>query len=232
VLLGFAAVCAVLVTISAGLVGWEGLLRYPAFALRVANAPEYGGLPPSFLPNLRGLIAGWPFYFLGTVGALITALISIGLLVFAAWKGRFALNAEQDADQDAEQDADQPALQFSLAVAVSVVIAWQTNIYDFSLLLLPLVLIADYSLRANPRRAVHRLDLLSPMLPALISPLWLVLWLRTGKVNLMAIPVLVWIWMIGRELSGSREQGIGNREQRAVRRRRFTCELLHRFGWG
>ena len=193
VLIGFAAVCFGLAMTSIGLVGWEGLLRYPAFVLQVVKTAGLGGVPPSFLPTLHGLIAGRPLYSSGIVGTVITGLISVGLLFIAAWKGRLA------------QDADQRDLQFCLAIAVAEIIAWHSNIHDFSLLLLPLVLIADYCLRTKPQPSTHRFALLFPVLPLLISPLWLVLWLVTRNVNLMAIPVLVWIWMIGRELSLRRD---------------------------
>jgi len=189
VLAGFAAVCAVLTMISAALVGWDGLLRYPAFVLQIANSPGLGGVPASFLPNLRGLIAGWPFYFSGTIEKMITGLVCFGLFLFAAWSGRRAI------------DAEQRDLQFSLAIALSVLIAWQTNISDFSLLLLPLVLIADDAVRWKAQVSPRRFAMLFPALPLLLSPLWLVLWLDTGSVSLMAIPLLAWVGMIGRELA-------------------------------
>jgi hypothetical protein len=47
--------------------------------------------------------------------------------------------------------------------------------------------------------------LLLPVLPLLISPLWLVLWILKGDVNLMAIPLLWWVWEIGKELSADRK---------------------------
>jgi Glycosyltransferase family 87 len=188
-LIGFLAVSIVLGTISIGLVGWEGLLRYPAFAVQITKMPGLGGVLPSFLPNLHGLVAGWPFYFVGTTGTVVIGLISVGLLFLAAVKGRSAV------------DQHKFDLQFSLAVAVSGLVAWHTNIHDLSLLLLPLALITDYCLRMEPPPSAHRFALLFPVLPVLISPLWFVLWLATGTVNLMAIPVLVWTWCIAGELS-------------------------------
>jgi hypothetical protein len=116
-------------------------------------------------------------------------LVSVLLVLFAARQGRKAFQPKKF------------ELQFSLAVVVSGLVAWHTNAHDLSLLVLPLVLLADYSLqelRQEPRR---RLALLLPVLPVLISPLWIVLWLACGAVNLMAIPLLWWAWEIGKELS-------------------------------
>jgi hypothetical protein len=189
---GFAAVLILLVLISVGLVGWEGLLSYPAFALHVASDPSFGGVPAQLLPNLHGLIQGWPLPFSSAIGTPLAVLSSLVLFLFAAMKG---------------WKASQPGkieLQFSLAVTVAGLIGWQTNAHDLSLLVLPLVLIADYCLHTPPQVAVSRFELLLPVLPILISPLWIVLWLVCSAVSLMAIPLLWWAWKIGKELSRDR----------------------------
>lgn len=186
---GFAAVLALLALVSVRLVGWEGLRYYPVFALHVASEPNFGGVPAKLLPNLHGLIQGWPSPFSSAVGTVLAVLSSVLLFLFAAMKG---------------WKASQPGkieLQFSLAVTVSGLIGWQTNAHDLSLLVLPLVLITDYCLRMPSRAALSRFELLLPALPILISPLWIVLWLYAGQVNLIAIPLLWWTWKIGEELS-------------------------------
>ena len=124
----------------------------------------------------------------------IALAISGLLLAFAAAKGR-------SADVLPEDDFD---LQFSLGVVVAVLVAWQTNIHDLCLLTLPLVLLLGYCLR-NRNSESSKFHLLYPALPLLIGPLWMVLWLRLGHVNLMAIPMIWWVWKIGEELSGSAE---------------------------
>jgi hypothetical protein len=191
VLLGFAAVSAVLALISIGLVGWQGLLHYPIFVLQIANTPSLGGVPPDFLPNLHGLIMGWPIHLSGVVGASAVALCSIGLFIFAAKKGGRAFGPGKC------------GVQFLLAIAVAELIGWQTNIHDNSLLILPLVLITDYCLRRVPQKSGNRFAPLYPALPILISPLWLILWLSIEHMNLMAIPLLWWGWKVGRELPQS-----------------------------
>jgi hypothetical protein len=108
------------------------------------------------------------------------------LLGFAAIKGRLAARDHLD-------------VAFSLAIVVSALVSWHTNAHDLCLLLLPLVLLADYgwtSLLESPGR---RAALLIPALPLLISPLWIVLWLENGNINLMAIPLLWSVWQISRE---------------------------------
>jgi len=194
VTLGFGAVALVLVFISVGLVGMGSLLRYPGYVLQIAKTPSLGGVPPKFLPNLHGLATGWPGPLSGTAGVALAALVSIMVFVFAAREG---LASARSAKIE---------LQFSLAIVVSGLIAWQTNQHDLSLLVLPLVFVADHCLHSTTQGLVKRFDLLLPTLPLLISPLWLVLWLVIPGVNLMAIPLLWWTWKIGKELS--RDPGI------------------------
>jgi hypothetical protein len=191
VAIGFGVVSALLVLVSAGLSGWQSLLQYPAFVLRITKSPSTGGVAAGFAPNLRGLVLGL-FSLLSKPGGTVVALLLSLLLVFlAAMKGREASRPKR------------LELHFSLAVAVSVLAAWQTNMHDLSLLVLPLALIGDYCLRTLAQEPRRRLFLLLPVLPVLVSPLWIVLWLVGGAVNLMAIPLLWWVWEIGKELSRS-----------------------------
>jgi hypothetical protein len=190
--IGFTIVSALLVLISAWLVGWQSLLRYPAFALEITKSPGLGGVAAGFAPNLRGLALGLLAHFPERVGTWVGLFASIMLFLFAAMKGREA-SAWKKLD-----------LQFSLAIAVAGLIAWQTNMHDLSLLVLPLVLIVDHCLRTLAQEPRRRLFLLLPVLPVLISPLWIVLWLVGGAVNLMALPLLWWVWEISKEIAHDR----------------------------
>jgi hypothetical protein len=198
VVLGFGAVVLVLAFVSVMLVGMDSLLRYPGYVLQIARNPRLGGVPPQFLPNLHGLATGWTGPLAGAAGAALASLVSITVFVFAARKGWASAHAAKF------------ELQFSLAIVVSGLVAWQTNSHDLSLLVLPLVFITDQYLHSTTQALVKRFDLLLPVLPLLISPLWMVLWLAIAKVNLMAIPLLWWTWTIGKELS--RDPGIAARK--------------------
>jgi hypothetical protein len=179
----------VLAAISLALVGWQGLLRYPAFAMQVANTPSLGGVPADFLPNLHGLFMGWPFVLSKRVGRAVIISGSVALFVFFAARGRRLAGPGTG------------ALQFSIAVAVSELIGWQTNIHDYTLLVLPVVLIAEYCRRRAPQVTGGRWALLYPVFPLLISPVWLILWLATGKVNLISILLLWWLWKLNQASS-------------------------------
>jgi len=180
------------VLLSAALTGWQRLLDYPAFVLRITRSPSTGGVAAGFAPNLRGLALGLLSPISKPVGIAAALLLSLLLFLFAAGVGRGSFHKKN------------LELQFSLAVTVSVLLAWQTNMHDLSLLVLPLVLIADYCLRTLPHEVRRKRLLQLPVLPVLVSPLWIGLWLGVGAVNLMAIPLLWWVWEIGKELSRDR----------------------------
>jgi hypothetical protein len=190
VALGFAAVSILLVLLSVGLVGWEGALGYPAFAMGMGTARNLGAVPAALMPNLRGIVEGWSFAASPGVLQIVLITSSVVLLAFASWKTR-------------PGGTEQLNLQFSLMTVVTLLIGWHTNAHDLSLLILPLVLIADYCLHLLTGERSRKLLLLLPVLPILISPFWIALWLKYGKVNLMAIPLLWWAWAIGREISGT-----------------------------
>jgi hypothetical protein len=190
--LGFAALALLLVMLSLGLVGTKSLLGYPGFALQTVDVRALGGVPLSLLPNLHGLAQGWPYPLSGLFGMALAAVASIGLFLFGAMKGR------------AEEESKNLNLQISLAVCVAVLVAWQTNVHDLSLLILPIFFAADYVFHQTSKEAIPLRAFLLPALPLFISPLWMVLWLGIGKVNLMVIPLLWWVWELGKELSRNR----------------------------
>jgi len=185
---GFIVVTSILALVSTLLVGWHGMVSYPSFALRIAGASSLGGVPPALMPNLRGLLEGWSHNFAPVARmGLVTMGLSI-LFFFTAWRM-------------AERQHGKLNLQFSLAIIVTVLVSWHTNAHDLSLLILPLTLVADYCMSHPGITSQRRLALIVPVLPLLISPLWIVFWLGTGTVNLMAFPLLWWAWEIGKEIS-------------------------------
>jgi len=185
--IGFVPVSIGLVLVSGALVGWRELAFYPVYVLRSSLAPIE--VPPQLMASLRGLVLGWPSLIPRPGGFMLVAVGSILLFIAAAiWGSR---NAEPR----------KFGMRFSLAIAVTLLISGHTNAHDYCLLLLAMVLVADYCFRFLPAEPRRSLDLLVPLVPILISPLWIVLWLVYAHVNLMAIPLLWWTWTIGKELS-------------------------------
>jgi hypothetical protein len=175
---GFATMSAGVVLVSLGLVGWNGALQYPTYAWRVISGPAFGGIPPRQLPSIFGLLAGWPiFERIGLAVQVAVAVASCGVLVMAASLRKWA------------QCKEFSGLCFAVAVIAAVLVAYSTNTYDLSLLMLPLAVVANYSL-AGPRNVR---GLLAPAIPLLVSPLWFFLWMRWERINVMAVFLLWWL---------------------------------------
>jgi len=192
---GFALVLLLLVLLSAALVGWNELLQYPRFILHIARAPDLGDVPPALMPNLRGLLEGWSIRLRGFVPEVLTGLGSAMLLLWAATK-RNTMNGPHI------------NIGFALAILVSVLVGWHTNVHDLVLLILPLMLVLDSSL-SLPGSTRRKWGVLLPALLLLFSPLWMLLWFRSGRVNLMAIPLLWFTWEIAKALSTSDVEKFG-----------------------
>jgi len=181
---GFIAVVSFLFAISLALVGWHGLLQYPGYAWRIVSVPALGGIPLRQLPNLLGLLGGWPS--LGDTGWIVrlVALISaVGLLIAVAGLRKFT------------DDGRLFRLCFACAVIASVLAGYSTNTYDLSLLIVPLVLVADF---VTENRTEW--NILQPVIPVLISPLWFFLWLRWERINVMAFFLVWWLFAIRGEI--------------------------------
>ncbi len=59
--LGFIATASAAILLSLWIVGWQGALRYPAYAWSVVSTSGHGQTPLGLTPNLLGLVTGWPF---------------------------------------------------------------------------------------------------------------------------------------------------------------------------
>jgi len=88
--LGFALIGSAVFLLSAALTGWNELLYYPHYLLEINQLRPLRVIIPRNMPNLRGLISGWPWQ----VSALwldgATLVGSLGLLVWSAaqWRVR------------------------------------------------------------------------------------------------------------------------------------------------
>jgi len=179
---GFVSVSAALTLLSLAVVGWRGVLQYPALALQVVSSPDFGGIPPRQLPNLMGLLGGWSSLDHISRGLQVTALASaLLLLIVVAWLRR------------ASNDLRLFGLCLSCAVIAAALAGYSTNTYDLSLLVLPLALVADYLAKIAKR---DRFNIVVPVLPLLISPVWFFLWMKWQHINLIAVFLIWWLFAI------------------------------------
>lgn len=196
--LGFVATASAVTLLSVGIVGWHEALQYPAFAWSVVSTPGHGQTPLGLTPNLLGLVTGWPV--LAGMGWLrwIVAAGSVGLVIIVA---RMRNRARDWRLEDRRcKDRRLFHLCFACAVIVSVLVGYNTNAHDLSLLVLPLALLADHVVAQAPSRPSETMRIVVPVVPLLISPLWFFLWMRWEQINLMAVFLLWWLYAIRQEV--------------------------------
>lgn len=181
-----------LTTISAAIIGWQGVVRYPSYIWSLEHHLGRSILPPRDSPNLRGLIeqtfGSWasPHVILAAVTAVSAA--SIFLLV---WKWRGARR-----DQLRQLD-----LLFSLTLAVTLLVSYHGMFYDFTLLLLPVLVVLNRFLAGTPSTGGLRIGLLAPIAVLFCTPLYLVFWsMRWEESSLMALMVIAFAIALSQEI--------------------------------
>ena len=79
---GFSFAAFVLLLVSAAVVGWNGVMAYPRFVLRLNQSAAQAGIDPRGMPNLRGLVAG-SLHLAGVPAILLIVTLSIVLVALA-----------------------------------------------------------------------------------------------------------------------------------------------------
>jgi Glycosyltransferase family 87 len=171
---GFVVTAFALLLVSATVVGWSGVMAYPGFVLRLNRSGAQAGIYPRDMPNLRGLVAG-SLHFEGLPAALLIIATSIALVVLAAYWWRV-------------QPGRQFVLGFSLCLTVTSIISYHLLVHDLSLLILPVLLIAEQLVSGEIAGAARHL-LIASLAALFFTPLYAVLqfWLR--ETNLMVSAV-------------------------------------------
>ena len=190
VILGFISVALLLLLLSVGLVGWSTVMHYPEYVVHLEAAGAGGGIFPGNMPTVHGLLAPFIGVSMGKLtGGLIIGLLSLVLLVIAAvyWPKR---SVRTDFD-----------LQFSFVLVITVLVSYHAYAHDLSLLLLPLLLVANHVQSTSASFARGKLALLGPMFLLFWSPLYIVLRFRYAHLNLLALALLWWTWGLWREIS-------------------------------
>lgn len=137
-LVGFASTCAGLVALTVALVGWQGLIEYCSSVFHVNRlAPAVSGVKPVLMPNVRGMISS----LLRQESTPVVLAISSVLLAVG-------ISAPH---RNTTEDERYLALTFSLAVVVSLLVSYHAYIHDFVLLLLPILLTANYLAGDGPK---------------------------------------------------------------------------------
>ena len=186
---GFAAVAALMVLLSLAIIGWHEALAYPMYLFRVENMVGEV-IAPEIMPNLRGLLHTLLHAVVPPTALFVLIVGASAALLWAAVKLLQSTTA-----------AEKLPLGFSLALLTVLLVSYHQYDYELSLLLIPLLLTADY-LQAHPASGSTRWLVLGPVCLLFVSPLHMALLFRWKLACLLALVLLAWFWAIAREMSG------------------------------
>jgi len=188
--LGLVAVleCAASVAVS----GWRGFAYYPKYVWMLERNRGYGAIVPADMPNVRGLVATL-LPDSGTAALMAIAGVSIVILILA---GLVFRRAGRTGNR---------GLAFSVALIASVLTSYHAFMYDLALLLWAALLVLSYFRDApSDSHAVSLWLTLGPVGVLFSTPLLMLLWLRMGRLSLLAPILAVWLYGIAKEVSGSK----------------------------
>jgi hypothetical protein len=178
--------------------GWQNIFTYPRYVWALNQQHAIGAITPANMPNIRGLLD-----FLSGVrgaGVIIAALSAAIAVVFAFITARVWNRMATKTGASAAAD-----LGFSLAVVATVLVSYHLYAYDATLLLIPMVVMAGMCANGQLRAATRRTGLCVIGL-LLFTPLWAALLFRVRHLNLMALLLLLFAWVI---LKGATEADNG-----------------------
>jgi len=197
VLSGFLIASALLALLSIQITGWKGAISYPGLLWgidrgardSIAGADHYA-IHPSAMPNLRGFIHA---HIAGGIPEAYTSLgilgISLLLVFWSISKGVGKRSSEQTGLD----------LPFALHLTTTILVSYHLHVHDVSLLLLPLLLVANDLALAKDFRGVVRCGLLTVLLCLFLSPVYMIAVLL-GGLNWLALPILAFAPMIAAEI--------------------------------
>ena len=193
VLPGFAASASTVIALSAALVGWRTLFKYPGYLLTLNRSVGVGIAPETHL-NLRGLLIFFvgrlpypgPIYWVLTPVAL-GAVVYTGLIWRKAGHGFLAEG-------------------FGLAAVVAIVTSYYACAYDLLLLIVPLLAMRTRPDDAPKADRVSRYLEVTGLLLLLLTPVYWFTRLQFRAESLMALPLLALAVALARRLSNA---GVG-----------------------
>jgi hypothetical protein len=179
---GFVALAAFLLTISLAVTGWQGLLAYPRYVWRTDHDLRYvWNTTLGNTANLHGLI--WALVpesqSLLRTGLVVVASITMLAVMVHAWRKYSGGTAE----------CRQALL--ALGIVGTILLSYHIYVHDLSLLFLAILLGLDVLLSDAAIPGWTKTTLYSCLAILYLSPLYVVLTLRYGQLQLMAIVLLV-----------------------------------------
>jgi hypothetical protein len=188
-LAGFSVLAALLSGVGVWVAGWEGMAAYPVYLWRLNLSPPAAGMWPCMMPSLRGLVQGWGGMHSSRGLDMLTGVLSLGILIWAArqWNTTVA------------RESKLYLTGVSIIFLATQLAGYHASGYDLSLLLPSVLRAADTGLQDSELDAKTRWALMLGASALLCAPLYLLL-IAKAQLNLMAVPVLVLAWGLARAI--------------------------------
>jgi hypothetical protein len=206
VIQGF-SIAAVFVSImSVWVTGWQGMIKYVDLLWEInqnltdrAHQVRFA-LYPRTMANLRGLIYT---LFSGQISDTVITIISASFsLIVLIWLFVY-LSKEEEAGVDID-------LEFSLGIVAMLLVGIHLHLYDWSLLMLPILLLFNHYAGESSQRGRVLWTLRFTMLLLLMTPIYMML-ITLELTSILVVPLLVFAYLIQREISNLHQ----NRRQHA-----------------
>jgi Glycosyltransferase family 87 len=176
---GFVITAFGLLLASAAVVGWSGVMAYPGFVLRLSRSGAQAGIYPRDMPNLRGLVSG-SLHLSGLPATLLIIAVSIALVALVAHWWRV--------QPERAQPRHQFVLGFSLCLTVAIITSYHLLVHDLSLLMLPILLLAELLVSGEIVGPARRI-LIASLVALFLTPLYAILQFSLREMNLMVLAV-------------------------------------------
>ena len=200
VIQGF-SIAAVLVSIvSVFVTGRQGIVKYVNLLWEInqnltdrAHQVRFA-LYPRTMANMRGLIYTlFSGQISDTIITIISALFSLMVLI---WLGVY-WSRKDNADADIDLD-------YSLGIVAMLLVGIHLHLYDWSLLMLPILLLFNHYAREAAPRGRILWTLRFTMLLLLMTPMYMLL-ISLELTSILVIPLLAFAYLISREISNLRQ---------------------------
>jgi hypothetical protein len=180
------------VALSVWIVGFHGMADYTRILISQGTQSsantlvEQWHVQPSLMTTWRGLL--WISLPSSVPGLVQTLLLLAGTSFGLLWAANGIRSAEDGATLD---------LAFALAVAVVVLVSYHSFLHDFSLIVLPVLIVGNLVPRWTGLTQGGAYSILMVGFLLFLTPLYLVL-LVTAKLGLLILPTIAGLWMAGR----------------------------------
>ncbi len=191
---GFFAGGVLVAAVSLLVTGWQGAIKYISFLWEInqnltdrAHQVRYA-LYPTAMVNLRGLLYS---LFSGHITDTVITILSLSFsLMVLIW---FFVKLRQRPGAAADEDID---LEFSLGIVVMLLAGFHLHLYDWSLLMLPILLVSNHFAALSPKPGLPLWTLRFIVLLLLMTPVYVGL-IGLELTSILVIPLVVFAQLVG-----------------------------------